>query len=122
MARMPQRNRTTSEPSRSTASPTTAASAVIGRLPALTAAPSPASSTSRKTMTAAPSMGLLRDHLALGGIGVELADELVAAGLERSDPDEALRFARDDLLDLERGAVELFGRGILVAHVDRHAL
>src|SRR5262245_54953066 len=83
---------------------------------------SPASSTSRNTMTSAPSMPLLRDHDAFGGVRMELADELVAARLERADPDEALRFAGDDLLDLERGAVEFLRRRILVGHVDRHPL
>src|SRR5262245_23691443 len=82
----------------------------------------PASITSRKTMTSAPSISLLRDHHALGGVGVELADELVAARIERADPHQALGLAGDDLLDLECGAVEFFRRGILVAHVDRHAL
>src|SRR3981081_1879284 len=64
----------------------------------------PASSTSRKTMTSAPSILLFRDHDAFGGIRVELAHELVTAGIERPDPHQPFRFAGDDLLDLERGA------------------
>ena len=41
-------------------------------------------------MTSAPSISLFRDHDALGGVGVELADELVAAGIEWADPHQAL--------------------------------
>src|SRR6516162_11676469 len=197
----------TSEPSRSTASPTTTTSAVIGRLPAVTAAPTatisaaisrpwraiqtvchisittaapstlalnnswpepsnalaiasanratmqapsapkttpaatqyprslmprvaastmpmirPASITSRKTMMSAPNMLLFRDHDAFGGVGVELADELVAAGGERPDAHQAFGLAGNDLLDLERGTLEFLGRRILVGDVNRHAL
>src|SRR5262249_16818859 len=83
---------------------------------------SPASMASRKTMTSAPSMMLFRDHDAFGGVRMELADELVAAGRERPDPHQALGLAGDDLLDLERGRVELLGRCILVGHVDRYPL
>src|SRR3954447_17839958 len=81
---------------------------------------SPASSTSRKTMTSAPSMLLFRDHDALGRVCVELAHELVTPGVERPDPHQAFRFARDDLFDLECGTVELLRRGVLVADVDGH--
>src|SRR5215467_1223240 len=200
-------NSTTSEPSRSTASPTTRTSAVIGRLPAVTAAPTaaisaaisrpwraiqavchisittaapstlalsnswpepsnalaiasanratmpapsvpsstpaatqcprplmprvaastmpmirPASITSRKTMMSAPNMLLFRDHDAFGGVGIELADELVAARGERSDAHQAFGLAGNDLLDLERGALEFLGGRILVGDIDGHAL
>src|SRR5262245_25305912 len=83
---------------------------------------SPASITSPKTITRAPSITLFRDYHALGGLGMELADELVTTGVQRSDPHQAFRLAGDHLLDLERGAIEFFRRGIFVADIDRHAL
>ena len=43
----------------------------------------PASTTSRKTMMSAPSIDLFRDESALGGVLVILAEEFVAAGIER---------------------------------------
>jgi hypothetical protein len=66
-------------------------------------------------------MFLFRDHDTLGRVGVELAHELVTPGVERPDPHQAFRFAGDDLFDLERGAVELLRRGVLVAELDGHA-
>src|SRR5215813_11716452 len=204
---MPYRNSTTSEPSRSTASPTTTTSAVIGRLPVVTAAPTaaisaaisrpwraiqtvchisittaapstlalsnswpdpsnalaiasanratmqapsvpsstpaatqcprprmprvaastmpmirPASITSRKTMMSAPNMLLFRDHDAFGGVGVEIADEFVAAGGERPDAHQAFGLAGNDLLDLERGTLEFLRGWVLVGDIDRYAL
>src|SRR6185437_5333354 len=199
-ASIPYRKRTTSEPSRSTARPTTIASAVSGRAPSLTAVPicfisaaisrpcraiqalchmsittampstqalnsswpepsnafeiapakratiaapttpattpnvtqrprpatprvaamtmptiRPASMTSRKTMMSAPSMAFLfRDHHALGGGFMILADKRVFSGREWPDPHDALRFSRDDLLDLERGAVEFLRRRVVI--------
>ena len=87
-----------------------AAGAVASTMPMMR----PASITSRKTMTSAPSISLFRDHDALGGVGVELADELVAAGIEWADPHQALD--RPGMtFDLERGAVEFLGGGILVS-------
>ena len=50
----------------------------------------PASITSRNTMMSAPSMWLFRDHDAFGGICMELADEFITAGRERSDANQAL--------------------------------
>src|SRR6478752_2212838 len=56
--------------------------------------------------TAVPSM-LFRDDHALRGGGVELAHELVFAGLERPHEDRRLRLAGDHLLDAKLRAVEL---------------
>src|SRR5262249_47563043 len=82
----------------------------------------PASITSRKTMTSAPNMLLFRDHDAFGGVRVEVADELVAAGGERSDAHQAFGLGGNDLLDLERGTLEFLRGWILVGGVDRYAL
>src|SRR6185312_6421038 len=88
----------------------------------------PASSTSRKTMINAPSMSgysefrLFRDDHALRGVFVILADERVLAGLERADAHDALAVADDDLLDLERVALEFLRRRVIVDDGDGMAL
>src|SRR6185312_1306065 len=82
---------------------------------------SEASRTSRKTMSAVPSM-LFRDDHALGGGGVEFAHELVFARLERPHEDRRLRLARDHLLDAKVGAVELLGGRVLVLDHEAHLL
>src|SRR5262249_14515823 len=64
---------------------------------------------------------LFRDDHALGGVRMKLAEELVTAGRQRSHAHQPCRFARNDLLDLERGALEFFGARILVADIDRDA-
>src|SRR5262245_9672969 len=74
---------------------------------------SAASRTSRKTMIAVASMRtpalgspvragvlLLHDDLALGRILVELAIELVGAGIERADGEARFGISGDDLLDI----------------------
>src|SRR5262245_63234080 len=81
----------------------------------------PASITSRKTMTSAPNMLLFRDHDAFGGVRVEVADELVAAGGERSDAHQAFGLGGNDLLDLERGTLEFLGGWVRAGDVDRYA-
>src|SRR5689334_1226607 len=81
-----------------------------------------ASRTSRKTTRAVPNMSLLGDDHALGGLLIELADELVLARLERPHEHRALRLARNDLLDLEVVALELLGGGVLVVDHDLHLL
>jgi hypothetical protein len=53
--------------------------------------------------------GLFRDYDAFGSVRVEVADELVAAGGERSDAHQAFGLAGNDLLDLERRALEFLG-------------
>src|SRR5262245_14871217 len=79
---------------------------------------SEASSISRLTMIAAASMGsrplLLHDDGALGAVLVELADELVAARVERPDRDGGGSAAGDHLLDVERVALEFLRRRIAV--------
>src|SRR6516164_2252379 len=82
----------------------------------------PASITSRKTMMSAPNMLLFRDYDAFGGVRVEVADELVAAGGERSDAHQAFGLAGNDFLDFERRALEFLRGRILVGDIDRHAL
>src|SRR2546423_336995 len=82
----------------------------------------PASITSRNTMMRAPSIALLRDHDALGRVGMELAHEFITAGAKRTDPNRGPGFAGDDLLHLERGTIELLRRGIFVANAQRDAL
>jgi hypothetical protein len=52
---------------------------------------------------------------------VELGDEFETAGRERPDAHDAFRFAGNDLLDLERAALELLGTCILVGDVNRYA-
>src|SRR6185369_9926814 len=75
---------------------------------------SPASMTSRRTMMKAPINKLLRDHLALRTILVELAYEIVSPGDQRPEAHDPLAAARNHLLDAERLRFELFRRGILV--------
>src|SRR5260221_13973048 len=82
---------------------------------------SAASRTSRKTMRAVPNM-LFRDDHALGGLLGELADERVLARLQWTHEDRGPRLARDHLLDLQRRALELFGRGVLVFDDELHLL
>src|SRR5665213_2983650 len=83
---------------------------------------SAASRTSRNTMSAVPNIALLRDDHAVRGLLVVLADELVLAGLERPDVDGRLAVAGNHLLDLERLALELLGRGVLVLDEEFHLL
>src|SRR5689334_5200679 len=82
---------------------------------------SAASRTSRKTMSAVPNI-LFGDDRAPGALLVVLADELVFAGLERAHVDGRLPLARDHLLDLERLALELLGRRVLVLDEQLHFL
>ena len=69
----------------------------------------------------------LRDHRALRGRRVELAHERIASRGERADVDRRLRLARNHLFAIERMAVELLGRRVLVVddepdlHVRRNA-
>src|SRR5262245_59553295 len=75
---------------------------------------SAASSVSRKTMIAVASMTplltnpvlLLRDHLALRGL-MEIIEERVGAGRQRSDVDGHRLTGRHDLLAVELSALEL---------------
>src|SRR5262249_13151868 len=83
----------------------------------------PASKTSRKTMTRAPSMiHLFRDQHALGCGLVEVAKEIVSAGRERTKAHQHLGFARDDFLDLHREAFEFLRGRVLVVDIDRDPL
>src|SRR5712692_7582747 len=61
----------------------------------------PASMTSRITMMSALIIALFRDHVALGGVCMDLADEFISAGRERTNPNQGLRLGRNDLLHLE---------------------
>src|SRR3954469_7634222 len=84
---------------------------------------SPASMTSRKTMTSAPSMEpLLYDDNALGGFRVELAFELVFSGLQRTELNGGLGLARDHLFDFQHFALELLGSRVVVDHGKRNPL
>src|SRR5205823_1609139 len=62
---------------------------------------SPASMTSRRTMMNAPSTPLLYLHHAARGFLVELADESVAADLERTEAHLGGGAAGHDLFDLQ---------------------
>src|SRR5450759_3901730 len=68
----------------------------------------PASNTSRKTIISAASMdaSLLHDQRA-SGFGVEVVEKIVAAGRERSKPDDAFAVSGDHLLYPERYALKL---------------
>src|SRR5437868_6220254 len=79
---------------------------------------SPASMTSRKTISKLASTRLLRDHHALRGVGMILAHEVVLPGRERPQPHDALSAAGDDLFDMKRRRVEFLGAGILVGEKD----
>ena len=74
----------------------------------------PASTTSRKTMMSAPSIELFRDERAFGGVLVILAEELVAAGIERIDLDHRALSAGNHFLGVEIVALELFGGSVSV--------
>src|SRR6266478_904616 len=85
---------------------------------------SAASSTSRKTSTAIPGTidFLFRDQDALRGVPVEIAEERIAAGLERTDEDDDLPLGRDDLLAVELIALEFLCGRILVVDDELHFL
>src|SRR3954447_6880429 len=82
----------------------------------------PASITSRNTMMRAPNIALFRDHNAFGRIGMKLADKFITAGVKRTEPNDGPGLAGDDLLHLERRAIELLRSGVFVADAQRHAL
>ena len=75
---------------------------------------SEASRTSRKTMMATAIMKavppLLRDQLSLRRLLVEVAEELVGAGVEGADDDQDLLARRHHFLAVELGALELLRR------------
>src|ERR1700716_1977436 len=86
---------------------------------------SEASSTSLNMSTAIPSIRItplrLRcavasfgDQHAFGGVLVEVAEERVAAGLQWPHENSDGRLCRHDLLPVELGAFEFFGRRVLV--------
>src|SRR5512135_1535594 len=79
---------------------------------------SAASSTSRKTIMAVPNMVclLLRDDRALRGRRVEFAHEGVASCIQRPDVERCAAMPGNDLLAVQRKAVEFFRCGILVLY------
>src|SRR5258707_1385501 len=83
---------------------------------------SPASMTSRRTMMKAPIKNSLRDHLALGAILMELAEEIVGSGDQRPETHDPLAAARHHLLDPQRLRFELFRRCVLVVDGERDPL
>src|SRR5260221_190405 len=92
--------------------------------PRLAASPTPmirpASITSRNTMMSAPNMPLFRDDDALGRVGVEIAEEFVTSGCQRSDAHDPFRLAGNDLLNLQRRALEFLRARVLVGDVGRY--
>src|SRR5262249_45575266 len=80
----------------------------------------PASITSRNTMIAAPSMPLFRDHHALGGGLIELAEERIAARGQRADTHHTLRFAGNHFLDLHFMTFEFFRRWVIIDDCNLH--
>src|ERR1700722_4649422 len=84
---------------------------------------SPASSTSRKTMSRLASMSAPShaEH-ALGQRRIIVAEESVDAGLQRPDHHDDGRMRGHDLFDLEVVALEFLGRGVQVVHLDRKPL
>src|SRR5690242_8343213 len=87
---------------------------------------SAASSTSRKTSSATPSMRLflypvpfnpsLHDQHTVAGVLMEIVEELVVALVQRADEDRDLAVGQHDLLAVEFVAFELGWRGILIVH------
>src|SRR5258707_4441552 len=82
----------------------------------------PASMTSRRTMMKAPIKNSLRDHLALGAIFMELAEEVVSSGDQRPETHDPFAAAGHDLLDPQRLRFELFRRCVLVVDGKRDPL
>src|ERR1700679_306659 len=78
----------------------------------------PASMTSRKTIRRLASTRLLRDDDALRRVGMIFTHERIAPRRERTDAHIAAGIAGDDLLDLQRGGIELLRRRIVVRHDD----
>src|SRR6185437_421038 len=87
---------------------------------------SPASSTSRKTMSSLASMGsvllLGGGHGAGGGVGVILVEELVSARLQRPGLHADLAAGHNDLLHPKIAALELGRRVVLVGDLDSEPL
>src|SRR6185437_6535587 len=84
--------------------------------------PSLAASTT-PTMSAVASMMpslFLHHDVALGRRGMEVAEETIAAGIERADINGDLAMAGHDFLAVERMALELLGRGIEVLDQEAH--
>src|SRR5438477_12667127 len=79
---------------------------------------SPATITSRNTIMSAPNMPLFRDDDAFAGVRVEITEELVAPRRQRSDTHHPFGLARNDLLDLERRALEFLRACVLVGDLD----
>src|SRR6516165_5872511 len=78
---------------------------------------SAASSTSRNTMMAAPSIAtyrLLRDYVTASGLWVKIAEELVLAGLQRADIHGDLLAAAHRFLASELGALEFLRCRVVV--------
>src|SRR5450631_3907982 len=79
---------------------------------------SAASSTSRKTSRATPGIWSLDDQPPFGGVLVEVAKKAIAAGAQGTDEDRDCAVGWNDLLAIEIRALELFRRGVLIAHGD----
>src|ERR1700690_396845 len=79
---------------------------------------SEASSTSRNTSSVTPGMALLHYQPALGRIGVEVAEESVSTGLQRTDEHGNGGLRQYDLLAPEIRALEFFRGRVFVAHRD----
>jgi hypothetical protein len=55
---------------------------------------------------------LFHDEVAAGGRRIEVAEELVGAGRQRTDIDDPLGSARDDLFSMQLRALELLRRRV----------
>src|SRR5258708_29207092 len=78
----------------------------------------PASNTSRKTMIrAASTRASFHNERAVIGL-IEVVEEFVFAGLERTDAHDALALRGDHLLGLELLALEFHGGGVAVGDAD----
>src|SRR5580704_1280789 len=82
-----------------------------------------------KMSTSRPVNGLLQRLLAglnfwssFRGILVILASEIIAAGIERADVNDTLRFARDHFFDFQSGRIELLRKRIGVDNREQNPL
>src|SRR6185312_1573703 len=64
--------------------------------------------------TRRPGDRLFRDDVPARALRIEIAEEFIAAGLQRADIDGDLLAARHHLLAMQFGALEFLGRGIEV--------
>src|SRR5947208_1690840 len=83
--------------------------------------PPPPARSSAACRTSPPGRPPARRRPFRGGVGVEVAKEIVPARRERADPDQALGFAGDDLFHLHGDAFELFWARVLIDDIDAHA-